>query len=265
MSSPIIWSAGLAGTGVDTATVFPDYFGTNVIWVNSASSAASDGNAGTEPELPLATLAQAITNASAGACIAVSATHAQTISVTLAVNKAGLRFVGFGTGTARPTLTPSAGNIATFTVTAANCVIDNFYLKAAAATSGASGRLTTNASGTQVLNCQIDCGAFDQEGLLFTTGGDNARVQACTITATASRPTRAISHSNAVSNFHLLDTVIDGATFGWAGNAVNVTSAINLVAKNVTIMGNADIFGTTVASYQMYGITAIGAAKVNVS
>lgn len=265
MASPIIWSAGLAGTGVDTATVFPDYFGTNVIWVNSASSAASDANAGTEPELPLLTLAQAITNASAGACIAVAATHAQTISVTLAANKAGLRFVGFGTGTARPTLTPSAGNVATFTVTAANVTIDNFYLKAAAATSGASGRLTTNSSGTQVLNCQVDCGAFDQQGLLYTTGADNARVQGCTFTATASRPTSAISHTNAVSNFQLHDSVFDGATFGWAGNAVSISSAINLVAKNVTIMGNSDIAGTTVASYQMYGITAIGAAKVAIT
>lgn len=265
MASPIVWGAGLAGTGVDTATVYPDFFGTNVIWVNSASSAASDANAGTEPELPLATLAQAITNASAGACIAVAATHTQTISVTLAVSKAGLRFVGFGTGSARPTLTPSSGAIATFTVTAANVVIDNFYLKAAAATSGAAGRLTTNSSGTQVLNCQLDCGVFDQQGLLFTTGADNARVQACTFTATASRPTTAINHSNAVSNFHLLDSVVDGATFGWAGNAVSVNSAINMVAKNVTLMGNSDLNGTTVASYQMYGITAIGASRVTIT
>lgn len=265
MASPIIWSAGLAGTGVDTATVSPDYFGTNVIWVNSANSAASDANAGTEPELPLATLAQAITNASAGACIAVSATHTQTISVTLTVNKAGLRFVGFGTGTARPTLTPSSGAIAVFTVSAANVVIDNFYLKAAAATSGAASRVVSTASGTQVLNCQVDCGAFDQEGVLLNASADNARIEGCTFTATASRPTRAIGLGAAVSNFQLMSTIIDGATFGWAGNAVTVNSAINMVAKNVTLQGNSDLNGTTVASYQMYGIVAVGASRVTIT
>ena len=263
MASPIVFGQGLAGTGIDTATAFPDYFATNVIWVNSATG--NDANAGTEPELPLATLAQAITNASAGAVIAIAATHTQTVSVALAANKAGLRFVGFGTGTARPTLTPSSGATSVFNITAADVVIENIYFKAAAATSGTGGRIVSTASGTGVLNCQFDCGASDQEAVLLNASADNATIDSCTFTATATRPTRAIGLAGSNTNVKVTNTTVDGSTFGWAGNAVTCNSVTRMVMKNITLAGNADINGTTTVSYQLFGITCSGASRVTLS
>jgi len=264
MASPIFFGQGLAGTGIDTATLLPDLFAVNTIWVNSAGG--SDANAGTEPELPVATLAQAITNASAGSCIAIAATHIQTISVALAANKAGLRFVGFGTGSARPTLTPASGATSVFNVTANDVVFENIYFKAAAATSGTGGRIVSANSGTEVLACQFDCGASDQEAVLLNTGADNARIDSCTFTATASRPTRAIGLAGATNtNVKITNTTVDGSTFGWAGNAVTVNNCVRLVVKALTLAGNADLSGTTTTSYQIYGLLGSGASRVSLS
>ena len=262
MASPIVFGQGLAGTGVDTATLYPDYFSVNVIWVNSAGG--SNANAGTEPELPLATLAQAVTNATAGACIAIAATHAETVASTITVNKSGLTFVGFGVGNARPTLTPASGATVVFNLTTANNVtFQNIYFKAAVATSGAAGRIASANTGTKILNCQFDCGANDQEAVILTA--DHARLDSCTFTAVGSRPTRALGMANNNTNVEVNNCTFDGASFGWAGNAVTCNGVTNMILRNITLAGNSDINGTGTVSYQLYGIQCSGASRVTLT
>ena len=260
MATPTIWTAGLAGTGVDTATALPLICNAPVIWV---SASGNDANAGTDPELPLLTIAQAVTNASANSVIAIAAGYTASISAQT-VGTAGLRFVGFGTGVNRPRLTPTSGASAMFTVTAASVVFDSIYFGAAAATSGTAGRLTCNASGLQVLNCQMDCGASDGRGIILTTGADNARVENTVFTAVGLRPTQAITHGNAVTNAVYNNVTVDGSSFGWAGTAFNPASATNLVIKNLTLAGNSDLIAA-VTSYQIFGVTTSGASRVALS
>jgi hypothetical protein len=265
MASPIAWGRGLAGTGVATATLYPAYFGTDVIWLNS--DGGSDANTGLLPELPLATVGAAVTAASAGAAIAIAATHVETLAAAVNIAKAGLHFVGFGTGTARPTFTTASGATAAFTVSAGGdgTMFENLYFKAAAATSGAGGRITSADTGTQIIDCAFDCGASDQECVLLNAGADNARIEGCTFTATATRPTRAIGFGAAISDAHIINTTIDGATFGWAGNAFTVNSAIRLYMRNLTLAGMSDLTGTAVASYRIVGVTTSGASKVSIA
>ncbi len=265
MASPIFWGRGLAGTGVATATLYPNFVSAPVIFLDSATG--NDANTGLLPELPKATAASAVSAASAASIIAVAATHAESISVAVAIAKAGLHFVGFGTGTARATFTPASGATACFDVQAGgdDTVFENIYFKAATATSGAGGRIVSADTGTQVIGCDFLCGANDQEAVLLNAGADNARIVDCTFTATGSRPTRAIGFGAALTNAQVIDTVIDGSTYGWAANAFTVTSAIRLYIKNLTLAGMSDLFGTTVASYQVVGVTTSGQSSVNLT
>lgn len=267
MASPIFLPAGLAGSGIDSATAFPDIVSASVIYLNSGSAAASDANAGTEPELPLLTLAQAITNASAGSVISIASTHSQTISSAVNIAKAGLRLVGSGIGSARATFTPSSGATTVLNIQAGgvDTVIESIYFKAAAATSGAGGRVVSVASGTEVLSCQFDCGAFDQEAVLLNAGADNARIEASAFTAVGSRPTRAIGLAGTNTNVKLVNVTVDGSTFGWAGNSVTVTNCVHLSVKNLTLAGNSDVLGATTSSYQILGVTGSSTVRVTLS
>lgn len=263
MASPIAWGLGFAGSGIDTATVSPVYTSAKTIWLNS--NGGNDANAGTEPELPVATIAQAVTNSVANSVIVVAAGHTQTIVGTQAFGSvAGLRVVGCGTGSNRPKFTPTSGATAMFNVTSADVVFENIYFGAAAGTSGSAGRLTTNQSGTQVLNCQIDCGAFDQEGFIWSSCA-NGVVNNCNFTAVASRPTRALLHNTgACNNFQMNGVVFDGSTFGWAGIACVPAAATDLVIKNLTLAGNSDLVAA-ITSYQIFGVTTSGAGRVTIT
>lgn len=263
MASPIVWGLGFAGSGIDTASVLPVYTSAATVWLNS--NGGSDANAGTEPELPVATIAQAITNVAAGGVICIAAGHAQSIVGTQAIAKAGVRFVGFGTGSNRPKFTPTSGATLMFNVTANNVVFESLYFGSAAGTAGTGGRASTANVGTQFLSCQFDCGTFDGECLLFTnTAAAGGRIENSAFTAVSSRPTRALVHSAVIDNFTMNGCTFDGATFGWAGAACVPTGATNLVIKNLTLAGNADLIAA-VTSYQIFGVTTSGAGRVQIT
>jgi hypothetical protein len=263
VASPIIWTAGFAGTGIDTAIAVNNLLSASVQWVNFATG--SDANAGTEPELPVKTTAQAVTNAVAGSTIIFASGNTETITGTVTVNKAGLRFLGFGTGSNRPKFTPASGATAMFNVTAVDVCFESLYFATAAATSGAGGRITCAVAGLEVNSCQVDCGANDQEGILLSSGADRFRMDSTVFTATASRPTRALGLAAAITGGKVINCTIDGATFGWAGNAFTCSSCVSLVVKNLTIAGQSDVLGATTTSYQFYGVTTSAAGKVTLS
>lgn len=100
----------------------------NVFYVDSVRG--SNGNVGTDPNLPLASWGQAQTNATAsnGDVVIVKPGHAETVGSAggLALSKAGVSYVGMGVGTTRPTITFATATTATATVSGANILIDNF-------------------------------------------------------------------------------------------------------------------------------------------
>ncbi len=101
----------------------------NYWFVSSASGVGSDANDGKSTLTPFATLAAAISAATAsnGDVIVLMPGYAQTIvgAAGQTVAKAGLTIVGLGTGTARPTFTFTTATAASFDISAANTVISN--------------------------------------------------------------------------------------------------------------------------------------------
>lgn len=100
----------------------------NVFYVDSVRG--SDGNDGGNPLLPLATIAQAQLSATAsnGDVVVVKPSHAETISgaAGIALSKAGVSYVGLGSGANRPTITFGTATTATMTISGANVNIDGF-------------------------------------------------------------------------------------------------------------------------------------------
>ena len=127
------------------APVVPFTTGT-VYYVSSGAAGASDNNAGTDKNKPLATVDGAIgkCTASVGDVIVLMPGHAETVTATnIALDVAGVTIVGLGYGLNRPVFTFGAA-AATITVSAANCTwkgcdfLANFLDVASAFTIGAA-------------------------------------------------------------------------------------------------------------------------------
>lgn len=127
---------------------------TGEIWFVSSGS-GSNSNSGLAPNVPLATLAAAISAASAGDRIYLMEGHAETTTA-LAVSKAGLEIIGLGAGRRRPALTATTASTDLVNVTAANVTIKNV-------------RFVGAASGCTAL-LDIAGDDFTGEGLIFEHG-----------------------------------------------------------------------------------------------
>lgn len=100
----------------------------NVFYVSSVSG--NNGNIGNDPAFPKATLAgaQSACTASNGDIVVVMPGHAETVvgAAGIPLSKAGITYIGLGTGTKRPTITFTTAVAASFDITAANVSLRNF-------------------------------------------------------------------------------------------------------------------------------------------
>ncbi len=94
---------------------------------NRSGANGSDGNPGTDVDMPLATLAGALAKctASNGDVIVILPGHAESIASATALlfNVAGVTIIGLGVGSSRPTFTFTTANTAKIPVSAANMKI----------------------------------------------------------------------------------------------------------------------------------------------
>lgn len=99
-------------------------------FVDSGSSRANALNTGLEPYYPFATVAQATGAAEAnrGDTVYIMAGHAETYSAAYVFNKAGVTYIGLGTGPSRPTFTSATSTGAKFQLTAVGVVLVNLLL-----------------------------------------------------------------------------------------------------------------------------------------
>lgn len=127
---------GLTSFGVPLigSGTLPITNGTYYFVCNRAGANGSNGNTGTDMEAPLATLAQAITNATASEndVIVVMEGHSETITGAggITMSKAGLTVVGLGNAGQRPRFLMDGAATVTWLITAANCTVKNVVLAA---------------------------------------------------------------------------------------------------------------------------------------
>lgn len=105
----------------------PDIAGAGNEWfVDSVNGAA--GGSGKSWRTALATIPQAVAKAAAGDTIYVAEGHAETVIAAAGIDLslAGLKVIGMGNGSRRPTITFGTATTATLAISAANCLLRGF-------------------------------------------------------------------------------------------------------------------------------------------
>lgn len=265
MASPN-WYIKSGGTsGARLATRSPVAM-SGVIWYVGPGGVDAASPQGRERVYPLATLAQAHTNASAGDAIVILENHTETLTVAQTFNKAGLHVWGEGSTATRPRYTCN-GAIAMWDVTAAGVILENIYFPQSSAAPTARVRIAT--VGCQVVNCQFDCGASDTASALrFVTGAGQVRVVdtrfLSTATAATSRPTIALEVVNALTDLELDTVVFDGGTYAWSDYALKGTAAVTrLVGIDVDFLNSADLIMATGSSYKFHPRSQTGSVHLD--
>src|SRR3990172_7434384 len=154
MPSPNIYERSGGTSGARLATRYPIYESGVRHYVSSASG--NNSYAGTDRVKPVATIAQAHTNASAGDTIVCLASHAETLTVAQTFSKANLHIYGEGAGSSLPRFTCN-GAIAMFDVTAAGVWFESLWFPQS--TTAPTARVQIATVGCQVISCMFEAGA----------------------------------------------------------------------------------------------------------
>lgn len=270
MASPNNYPSGLNLAG----TVFENgpetlqrsgavYFSGGIQWVDTIGG--NNANAGTLPNLPVATIAQAITNSAANGVIIVGEGSAESISATQTIALANVSVFGCGSGSSRPRYTCTGAATVTFAFTAAGAWFENFYFPASTAVPTA--RVQVSQSGSTVKDCYFECGANDTVPTLLvsTANGNRARIEGCSFVVTASRPSIGLQCGNtATTDLTVIDCTFDGGSYGWSDYALKVTGAstdIRIIGGTFTHRSNIG-FTVTGTTYQLYGVSMDGTSNV---
>lgn len=262
MASPNSYSGGLnlSGTvfagGPSLLQLTDDYFSGSIQWLDTIGG--NNGNAGNLPELPVASLAQAVTNSAANGLIIIGAGSAESLSGSQTINLAGLTIVGCGSGSSIPRYT-CTGAVDMLSLTAAGIHVRNLYFPASTAAS--TSRISLTAASCYIRDCYFECGANDTtRSLRVHTSANNTYVRSCTFAVTASRPAVGLEVSAAVTDCLFESVTFDGGSYGWTDRAFKVSAAATRIkAEGCTLIHRADLGVTvTATSYQLFGITTDG-------
>ena len=154
----------------------PEVITGSVFFVNSTGG-SDDGSSGKSKDTPFATIDYAIgkCTASKGDVIYVMPGHAESITTAsaIALDVAGVRVIGLGRGSLRPTISFGAA-AATIAISAANCSIENLILNANFADVVVGAKVT--AANAQIKNCLFKEAGTDLNWLSCIATGtvDNA-------------------------------------------------------------------------------------------
>lgn len=217
---------------------------------NRTNANGSDGNKGTDPSQPFATMQQAINSCTAGRGdkIYVLEGHAETVTATsIALNVANVKVIGLGQGLGRPTFTYSTA-AATITVTGANCkwmnchFVANFADVAAAFTVGAAKDFRLEG------NSFVDTSAILDFLSIVVTGSTNNQADGLAVVGNYwySLATTANAFVSILANtlrLYVADNIVDKAATNDAGQFITLSSKIvggvRILRNILTVVGSA--------------------------
>jgi hypothetical protein len=267
VAAPINYTGGVGGSvGAELATLTSLLLNGNIWYVNSTGGSDAASPRGQDRARPLATLAQANTNAADGDIIVCLSGHTETLSGAVALK--GVTLVGEGQGSSRPRFART-GAVSVFTVATAGTRIDNIYFPATASGSVSTTRLSVGASECTVNNCYFEAGASDTgPALTLAAGASSASIFDTTFistaTSTAAQPASAISVTSAINDLTIDGLTLSGGTTGWSAVAAWITSAAitRLRATNVDLLLDSDVQFTSNTTGYLHVRYKSGSARV---
>lgn len=236
--------------GDDLLTQTPLWVGGNIWWVNSGTGSDAAGTAGQDRERPLATLSQAVTNSAAGDIIILQSGHTETL--TAAVNIGIRTVVGVGTSNGKPAaqLKINAASATLITMGGSGGQLRNIYFPAAVqSNNGANGKIwLPSVTNAYIRGCYFESSGLDQfAAVQVDVNCTGFRVENCTFvstaTAIATRPTKGLNLTGAVTDFSIIGCTFDDGTVGYSGAACDLSTA---AITRMSAFGNSLLRGADV-------------------
>src|SRR3990167_2596096 len=244
-----LYPNGAGGTTGDTwATCEPLYMSGAIWYVHSSTGTDAAAPAGKNREKPLATLAQAVTNAADNDVIVFLSGHAETLTSAQTISEK-LTLAGEGSSSGVPTVVFTGGaNAALFTISGTNVELRNIKI-AASTVANSTSRATVTGVGFVMDGCYVECGANDTAAA-FTlgSGADQALLRNTTFistaTLTSAQPESALKSSAAIADLTLEGVTFSAGTvgfsnyFAWDSWAAAVT---RVKALDLSLLLGADV------------------------
>lgn len=244
-------SNGIGESTGDTLVTTKPLQTAGVVWyVNSATGTDGASPAGKDREKPLATMAQAQTNASNGDIVVLQDGHTETYTAALTISKS-LCIVGAGSASGVPTanFTINAAANGVFLISANNVQLRNIKFKAAAQSDtgggvgNCEGKVCLSGTDTLIYGCYFEQSGNDQFPGIFVNGAASRfRIVNTTIistaTAAATRPTYGIFYTTSHTDTEMDGLVLSDGTVGFSTAALDGTAAAltRLRAQNVSLL-----------------------------
>lgn len=245
---------GLGETVGDAlASAEPLQLSGNVWWVNSTTGTDAGSTAGQNKEKPLATLAQAVSNAASGDWIVLLTGHTETRTAALAISKS-LRIIGIGTTSGKPSVQLKNNAAASALMTLSGSVsvaFHNIYFPDQVQACSAA-LINAQALHQEFNGCYFEGGTNTDESIITlnnaTTGSRFAMTNTTVVstgTSTSAQPATGIKGASYPSTVHLSGCVFDDGTYGWSADYVmdvsSSTFAIEFLALNQSLLRGATI------------------------
>lgn len=242
---------GTVGDSLDTCK--PLQTSGNVWYVSSLIGTDAASPAGQNREKPLATLAQAVTNAVDDDIIVLLQGHTQTLVATQAIAKS-VTLIGEGTTAGKPAVSFLMNAAATpmFNPTVNAVEFRNLYFPPnLQANTGSKISFGAGATDCLIKGCYFEQGATDT-GAAVSLSGTRPRIESSTFISvaisTSAQPLMAIKTTGVLVGVTLKDVVVSGGTVGFSNYAAIDFSAAGLVlmrVENLNLLLGADAnFGT---------------------
>lgn len=268
MASPNLHTNGVGGTSGSTlATVSPLYTSGEIWYLHSPSGSDAASPRGKERIRPLATLAQALTNAGNNDIIVAMSGHTETLAAITTIAETGLSIIGEGTGSSRPQFIRNV-NDELFDITGAGVMLDNLYFPAST-TATALGKVRCATAGCIFRNLYFEASTSDDGPQLeFITGAGQALVEGCTFISTAAspadQPATGIQITNAMSDLWMDQVILDGGSSGWANPyaLVGTGAVTRLRCTNLDLLRDSDVTLATGTVGYVHVRTKSGSARV---
>lgn len=217
-----LYPEGIGGTIDELATGAPFYGVDCVVWyVHSGTGSDAASPAGKDIEAPLATLAQAVTNASANDVIVLLDGHSETLTAAQALSKRGMVIVGCGQtgGVPNVTIGNNSAAASALSITAQNIQIRNIKFTANAQANAAA-RVAISGAGAVINGCYFECATNDDGAAVdLASGADYCTIENSTFISTATtaatRPESAVKTSAAVTGLRCSGAVFSDGTNGF--------------------------------------------------
>lgn len=225
-------------------------------------SDGSNTNTGRSPQNPLATIAQAITNATAGnddvICVLPGHTETLTAAGTVTVSKAGLSIIGLGRSPRDHVINYTTAAGASFDVTAARVTIANLAFTPIGV-DAVTAAINVSAADFRMLDCQMEhANAINQAvlGVLTTAAANRMLIKGCHFFGTTDAGTSAAIRLVGGTGIVIEDNTITGA-YATTGNIENITTACTMLVIRRNHLLNRTADGNNVVINLAAGTTGL--------